>query len=69
MIDLTPLDLIRFKKYIKLFSIRFGQELRNRFFIPIQENTNLPRYAKEFTQEEIRLISDYEISADRKSVV
>lgn len=30
---------------------------------PIQENTNLPRYAKEFTQEEIRLISDYEISA------
>lgn len=29
---------------------------------PIQENTNLPRYAKEFTQEEIRLISDYEIS-------
>ena len=39
MIDLTPLDLIRFKKYIELFSIRFGQELRNSFFIGIDNFT------------------------------
>ncbi|WP_294481256.1 glycosyltransferase [uncultured Bacteroides sp.] len=30
---------------------------------PIQENTNLPRYKKEFTPQEVQLIADYEISA------